>query len=210
MTTQRKTTLSPECIVEAALLASPGPVPLRRLRKLFDDRLTSADVRILLMNLDRFWKKRGLRLTETASGWRFVTSKSAGRFLSKMREEKPQRFSRAALETLAVIAYRQPVTRGDIEEIRGVSLSSGLLRPFEELGWIEVVGYRETPGRPELFATTKRFLEDFGLKGLEALPVVQMPDAEPFELSSLNRVEGAPAQDGELSLFVEEVSDEKA
>lgn len=210
MTTPVSASLTPECIVEAALLASPGPVPLRRLRKLFDDRLTSADVRILLMNLDRFWKRRGLRLTETASGWRFVTSKAAGRFIGKMREEKPQRFTRAALETLAVIAYRQPVTRGDIEEIRGVSLSAGLLRPFEELGWIEVVGYRETPGRPELLGTTKRFLEDFALTGLDALPVVQMPDAEKFELSSLNRIDDASVTGGELSLFVEEQSDEKA
>lgn len=184
--------LSREHILEAALLTAKKPLSVRELRRLFDDELSHADVLKLLESLSAFWRERGLRLREVAGGWRMETAPEATPFLFKLKDEdRPKRFTRAALETLAVIAYRQPVTRGDIEEIRGVSLSPGTLRMFEERGWIETVGWRETPGRPALLGTTRQFLEDFGLKSLEDLPVPESADNAPFDLSSTRiEVEG--------------------
>ena len=184
--------LSREHILEAALLTAKKPVSVRELRRLFDDELSHADVLKLLDSLSAFWQGRGLRLREVAGGWRMETAPEATPYLFKLKDEdRPKRFTRAALETLAVIAYRQPVTRGDIEEIRGVSLSPGTLRMFEERGWIETVGWRETPGRPALLGTTRQFLEDFGLKSLEDLPVPESAENAPFDLSSTRKeVEG--------------------
>lgn len=184
--------LSPICVIEAALLSSEGPLPVRELRRLFADRLTAGEVRELLEELGLFWRERGLVLVETAQGWRFQTAEAVEPFLKRLALERQRAYSRAALETLAVIVYRQPVTRGDIEAVRGVAVQPGILRQFEDRGWIQVVGRRESPGRPELFATTKRFLSDLGLKTLADLPVVRDPKeaAESAEALGL-RVESA-------------------
>lgn len=180
--------LSRQHILEAALLTAKKPVAVRDLRRLFDDELSYGEVVALLGELARFWEGRGLRVKEVAGGWRMETASEATPFLLKLKEEdRPKRFTRAALETLAVIAYRQPVTRGDIEEIRGVGLSPGTLRMFEERGWIETVGWRETPGRPALLGTTRQFLEDFGLKSLEELPVPESAENAPFDLASTRK-----------------------
>lgn len=198
--------LSREQILEAALLTAAKPVSVRDLRRLFDDALTHAEVTALLEALARRWETRGLRVREVAGGWRMETAPEAMPFLRKLREDdRPRRFTRAALETLAVIAYRQPVTRGDIEDIRGVTLSPGTLRLFEERGWIETVGWRESPGRPALLGTTRKFLEDFGLKRLEDLPIPEGAAVENFELSSTRREDesNVPSPQPTLTLTLE-------
>ncbi len=167
----------PSLVLEAALLASPRPIPVRELRRLFDDRLSAKTVRGHLEALQSFWSARGMRLIELSDGWRFQTSDEAARYLQRLETEKPQRYTRAAMETLAIIAYRQPVTRGDIEELRGVAVNPATLRAFEERGWIETIGHRETPGRPALLGTTKQFLNDLGLRSLDELPSL---DSEPL------------------------------
>jgi len=160
-------------ILEAALLASPEPLGLAELRRLFDGELSADAVRRLLEELREDWKGRPVELVQLASGWRFQTRAEFRPFLQRLDLEKPPRYSRAVLETLAIIAYRQPVTRGDIEAIRGVSASSQILQALEARGWIDVVGHRETPGRPALYGTTKRFLDDLGLRSLEELPPLE-------------------------------------
>lgn len=162
--------LEPQFVLEAALLSADRPLSVRDLRRLFDDRLSAKTIRGHLQALQEHWNERGMRLVELATGWRFQTAQEAVYQLARLREERPARYSRAAMETLAIIAYRQPVTRGDIEDLRGVALNALLLRQFEERGWIETVGYRETPGRPALLGTTKQFLNDLGLKSLDELP----------------------------------------
>ena len=169
-------------VIEAALMTASTPLTITQLNRLFNDRLSEAALRSHLEALASFWESRGLRLREVATGWQFVTAESAAPYLQRMMEEKAPRYTRAALETLAIIAYRQPVTRGEIEEIRGVSLNPMLLRQFEERQWIETVGYRESPGRPALLATTPQFLNDLGLKSLEDLPQVELDALPQFEL----------------------------
>lgn len=166
-------TLEAKRILEAALLCAPQPVSLRDLRLLFDDALGADTVKSLLQALQQEWAPRGAELVQVATGWRFQSRPELRLFLDKLHPEKPPRYSRATLETLAIIAYRQPVTRGDIEEIRGVTVNSLIIKQLEDRGWIEVIGYRETIGRPALFATTRHFLDDLGLRSLEALPVLQ-------------------------------------
>ena len=184
--------LKPEHVIEAALLASRTPLEPRTLRKLFDDALSAKTIKQHLEALRAEWLERGLVLEELPGGaWRFRTAEALGPYLARLAVDKPQRFSRAALETLAVIAYRQPVTRGDIEAIRGVAVNPAIIRQLEERGWIETVGWRETPGRPALLGTTRQFLEDFGLKSLEDLPVPESAENAPFDLSSTRtEVEG--------------------
>ncbi len=160
-------------ILEAALLCAAQPVSLRELRLLFDDALGADTVKGLLRDLQQEWALRGVELVQVASGWRFQSRPELRPFLDKLYPEKPPRYSRAVLETLAIIAYRQPVTRGDIEEIRGVTVNSLIIKQLEDRGWIEVIGYRETVGRPALFATTRHFLDDLGLRSLEGLPELQ-------------------------------------
>lgn len=157
-------------ILETALLASAEPLPLSDLRKLFDEDLGSDTVRNVLETLRGEWEGRGVELVSTASGWRFRTRPQYQKFLDRLNPQKPPRYSRAVLETLAIIAYRQPVTRGDIEEIRGVTVSGNIIKTLEMRGWIDVVGHREVPGRPALYATTKTFLDDLNLHSLEELP----------------------------------------
>jgi segregation and condensation protein B len=157
-------------VVEAALLVSQEPLPLAELKKLFDEEIASDTLRRVLEDLRRDWQGRGVELTHVASGWRFRARPEYQRFIERINPQTPPRYSRAVLETLSIIAYRQPCTRGDIEEIRGVVVSPNIIKVLEARGWIDVVGHKEVPGRPELFATTKAFLDDLNLSTLEELP----------------------------------------
>lgn len=157
-------------ILEAVLLAQQQPLSLAELRKVFEDALHPDFLRRALDELRQAWEGRAVELVQVAEGWRFRTRPEYQPYLDRLNPEKPPRYSRAVLETLAVIAYRQPVTRGDIEAIRGVAVNSQIIRTLEERGWIETVGHREVPGRPALYATTKRFLSDLNLRALSELP----------------------------------------
>jgi len=157
-------------VLEAALLAAAEPLAMQDLRRLFGDELETDVLRRLLDALRDRWSDRGAELVQLASGWRFRTRAEYQPYLDRLREQKPPRYSRAVLETLAIIAYRQPVTRGDIEEIRGVAVSPNILKTLESRGWVDIVGHRDTPGRPGLYATTRRFLDELGLRSLTELP----------------------------------------
>lgn len=157
-------------ILEAALLTSQEPLPVAELKKLFDGTINSKQLLAMLSELGNQWQEKGIELVEVASGWRFQSRPEMQVYLEKLNPQKPPRYSRAVLETLAIIAYRQPVTRGDIEEIRGVTVSSAILKTLEMRGWIEVVGQRNVPGRPQLYATTPNFLNDLNLQSLDQLP----------------------------------------
>ncbi len=160
-------------VLEAALLTSHEPLSLDELARLFEDRMERATLRMLLDELRSDWHDRTLELTQVASGWRFQAREEYAPFLARLNPERQQRYSRAVLETLAIIAYRQPVTRGDIEEVRGVAVNPNTIRTLQERGWIDVVGHREVPGRPSLFATTKMFLDDLNLRSLAELPPLE-------------------------------------
>jgi segregation and condensation protein B len=156
--------------LEAALLTAQQPLALEQLQRLFPEEVDLETVRVLLEDLRRDWQGRGVELVTLASGWRFQSTPAMRPVLDRLNPEKAPRYSRAVMETLAIIAYRQPVTRGDIEEIRGVSTSAPVIKSLEERGWIESIGHREAPGRPGLLATTRAFLDDFGLRSLQELP----------------------------------------
>ena len=160
-------------VLEAALLAAQEPLPISELRKMFDEEIGADTIRRLLEELREAWKDRGVELAATASGWRFQTRASYQKFLERIQPEKAPRYSRAVLETLAIVAYRQPVTRGDIEQIRGVTVSAEVIKRLEDRGWVEVIGHKEVPGRPALYATTKTFLDDLGLRSLQELPLLE-------------------------------------
>jgi segregation and condensation protein B len=160
-------------IIEAALLAAQEPLSLNDLRRLFEEEIGADTLRRLLGELREEWGGKAVELVNSASGWRFQTRPRFQRYIDRLNPEKPPRYSRAVLETLAIIAYRQPVTRGDIEEIRGVVVSAPILQTLEARGWIDVVGHRETPGRPSLYATTRGFLDDLGLRSLQELPPLE-------------------------------------
>jgi segregation and condensation protein B len=157
-------------VVEAVLLVSPEPLPIAELKKLFDKEPSTDALRRVLDELRRDWQGRGIELTHVASGWRFRARPEIQKYIDRVSPQKPPRYSRAVLETLAIIAYRQPCTRGDIEEIRGVVVSPNIIKALEARGWIDVVGQKEVPGRPELLATTRAFLDDLNLTSLEELP----------------------------------------
>ena len=159
-------------VLEAALLAHTEPMPVSELRRLFDDELDADTIRLLLEDLQREWVGHGVELVPLASGWRFQTRPEMREYLDKLKNEKPPRYSRATMETLAIIAYRQPVTRGDIEDIRGVAVATQVIKSLEDRGWIEAIGHRDAPGRPALYATTRHFLDDLGLRSLEELPTL--------------------------------------
>ncbi len=156
--------------LEAALLSSPEPVPVTDLRRLFDEDYGAELLRRLLEELKADWSERSVELVNVASGWRFQVRPEFQNHIDRLNPQKPPRYSRAVLETLAIIAYKQPVTRGDIEGIRGVSVSSNILRTLEARGWIDIVGHKESPGRPALFSTTRTFLDDLNLRTLDELP----------------------------------------
>src|SRR3954466_972256 len=160
-------------VIEAALLASPEPLGLQELKRLFEGDLSADTLRNLLAEIGEEWKGRAVELVHVASGWRFQTTTDFTPYIERLAPEKPPKYSRAVMETLAIIAYRQPVTRGDIENIRGVVVSTQIIQSLEARGWIDVVGHRETPGRPALYATTRQFLDDLGLRSLEELPPLE-------------------------------------
>lgn len=157
-------------VLEAALLCAHEPMSLNDMRRLFDDDVSPDTIRALLGQLQSDWDGRGIQLAALATGWRFQSTPQMAPYLERLNPEKPPRYSRALMETLAIIAYRQPVTRGDIEEIRGVTVSSQLIRTLEERGWVEAIGHRDVLGRPELLGTTRRFLDDLCLRSLSELP----------------------------------------
>lgn len=157
-------------VLETALICAQQPLPLRELGVLFGGRLTADSLKLVLEELQDDWAERGVELVHVASGWRFQSRPQMREYLDRLHPEKPPRYSRATLETLAIIAYRQPVTRGDMEDIRGVTINSLLLKQLEDRGWVEVIGHRETVGRPALYATTRQFLDDLGIESLAQLP----------------------------------------
>ncbi|NDP64616.1 SMC-Scp complex subunit ScpB [Polaromonas sp.] len=180
-------------ILETALICAQQALTLRELGVLFNGELAADSIKLALGDLQDEWSGRGVELVHVASGWRFQSRPEMHEYLDRLNPEKPPRYSRATLETLAIIAYRQPVTRGDMEDIRGVTINSLLLRQLEDRGWVEVIGHRETVGRPALYATTRQFLDDLGVESLAGLPsmndtTAQIAKLEQFELG----IEGAP------------------
>ncbi|NDP37774.1 MAG: SMC-Scp complex subunit ScpB [Rhodoferax sp.] len=178
-------TVAAKRILETALICTPHPLQLRDMRVLFDDRLGFDTLKVLLQELQQDWAQRGVELVNVASGWRFQSRPEMREFLERLHPEKPPRYTRATLETLAIIAYRQPVTRGDIEDVRGVTVNSLLIKQLEDRGWIEVIGHRETIGRPALFATTKLFLDDLGLASLDQLPLLDTSEQRTDAIATL-------------------------
>jgi segregation and condensation protein B len=174
-------------VLEAALLSSAEPLPVADLRRMFDEDVGADVIRLMLEELRTEWAEKGAELVNVASGWRFRVRPAYQKFMDRLNPQKPPKYSRAVLETLAIIAYRQPVTRGDIEEIRGVTVSSGILKALEARGWIDEIGHREVPGRPVLYSTTRTFLDDLNLRSLDELPPLE-------DLGSLVETEQPAAQ----------------
>ena len=164
-------------VIETALLCAQEPITAMDLTRLFTDDTSQADIETLLTAIQEGWQDKGMELVHIATGWRFQSRLSMREYLDRLTPEKPPRYSRAVMETLAIIAYRQPVTRGEIEEIRGVAVSSNVMKQLEDRGWVEVIGHKETIGRPGLYATTKQFLDDLSLPNLQSLPLLE--DAAP-------------------------------
>ncbi|MDM0013625.1 SMC-Scp complex subunit ScpB [Variovorax sp. J22P168] len=177
-------------ILETALICSTQPLPVRELRVLFDDELGADTIKSLLLELQEDWSQRGLELVSVGSGWRFQSRPELRDHLDRLHPEKPPRYTRAALETLAIIAYRQPVTRGDMEDIRGVTINSLILKQLEDRNWVEVIGHRETVGRPALYATTRQFLDDLGLASLDQLPLIEKPMQQAALIDALEQAAG--------------------
>ncbi|RIX84783.1 SMC-Scp complex subunit ScpB [Acidovorax cavernicola] len=177
-------------ILETALICSSQPLPVRDMRVLFDDELGVDTIKVLLLELQEDWAQRGLELVSVGSGWRFQSRPEMRDHLDRLHPEKPPRYTRAALETLAIIAYRQPATRGDMEDIRGVTINSLILKQLEDRGWVEVIGHRETVGRPALYATTRQFLDDLGLASLDQLPLVETPAQQAALVDALQQASG--------------------
>ena len=181
-------------VLETALLCSTQPVTVRDLRVLFDDALGADTLKVLLEEIQLDWAERGLELVSVATGWRFQSRPELRQYLDKLNPEKPPKYTRAVMETLAIIAYRQPVTRGDMEDIRGVTINTQILKQLEDRGWVEVIGHRESVGRPGLYATTRQFLDDLGLASLDQLPLLPSVDTQATALSTLNMSEEDPSQ----------------
>lgn len=196
-------------ILETALICAQQPLTIKDLRSLFADEIGADSLRMLLDDLADDWSDRGVELVAIASGWRFQSRPELREYLDRMHPEKPQRYSRAVMETLAIIAYRQPVTRGDIEDIRGVVVSTQIVKQLEDRNWIEVVGHREAPGRPALYATTQQFLDDLGLASLSQLPALEAagePGAalvEALEGQGSLLEAGTPAEGGETAVVTD-------
>ncbi len=179
-------------VLETALICSQQPLQIRDLRALFDEAVGTETLKQMLADLKLDWAQRGVELVQVASGWRFQSRPEMREFLDRLHPEKPPRYTRATLETLAIIAYRQPVTRGDMEDIRGVTISSQIIKQLEDRGWIEVIGHREAPGRPALFATTRHFLDDLGLASLDELPLLDKDAAGTDMFESLAQAADDP------------------
>lgn len=192
--------LDAQRVLETALICATQPLTLRELGQLFDGEVGPDSLAHLLQDLQQIWQGRGVELVCVASGWRFQSKPQMRVYLDRLHPEKPPRYSRATLETLAIIAYRQPVTRGDMEDIRGVTINAAIIKQLEDRGWIEVIGHRETVGRPALFATTRQFLDDLGLASLDQLPALDLGGAGPAALDALTAK--LPTDDGDTpSLF---------
>jgi segregation and condensation protein B len=200
-------------ILETALLCAQQPVSLRDMRTLLDDAIGPDSIKSLLSDLQMEWSGRGVELVAMATGWRFQSRPELRPFLDRLHPEKPPRYARATLETLAIIAYRQPVSRGDIEDIRGVTVNSLTIKQLEDRGWIEVIGHRDTVGRPALFATTRHFLDDFGLASLDQLPLLQQGSGVMDDLTgtsgdllaALQQVD-AQADDAQINLDIADMN----
>ena len=190
-------------VLETALLCSTQPVTVRDMRVLFDDALGADTLKVLLEELQLEWAERGLELISVATGWRFQSRPELRIYLDKLNPEKPPKYTRAVMETLAIIAYRQPVTRGDMEDIRGVTINTQILKQLEDRGWVEVIGHRESVGRPGLYATTRHFLDDLGLSSLDQLPLLNNTDGQAAILASLNADQEDSTQ---VSLSLEEAA----
>ncbi len=173
-------------VLETALICAQQPLPLREMGVLFDGALTADSLKMMLEELQHDWSLRGVELVHVATGWRFQSRPRMREYLDKLHPEKPPRYSRAVLETLAIVVYRQPVTRGDMEDIRGVTINSMILKQLEDRGWVEVIGHRETVGRPALYATTRQFLDDLGIESLDQLPVM---DSAAGQVAMLEQIE---------------------
>jgi segregation and condensation protein B len=189
-------------VLETALLCSTQPVTVRDMRVLFDDALGADTLKVLLEELQLDWAERGLELVSVATGWRFQSRPELRVYLDKLNPEKPPKYTRAVMETLAIIAYRQPVTRGDMEDIRGVTINTQILKQLEDRGWVEVIGHRESVGRPGLYATTRHFLDDLGLSSLDQLPLLNNAEGQAAILASLN---ANPEDSTQVSLSLDEV-----
>ncbi|MBX9793036.1 MAG: SMC-Scp complex subunit ScpB [Burkholderiaceae bacterium] len=172
-------------VLQTALICAREPLAIRDMRALFADELGTDVLRELLDELVRDWEGEGVELVSVSTGWRFQSRPEMREFLDRLNPEKPPKYSRAVMETLAIIAYRQPVTRGDIEDIRGVTVATQIVKQLEDRGWVEAIGYREAPGRPALLATTRQFLDDLGLASLEQLPLIQGAAVLPESLGDL-------------------------
>lgn len=187
-TTTNMNTTDAKRVLETALICAQQPLPLRDMGALFNGVLTTDTLKLVLEELQNDWAGRGVELVRVASGWRFQSRPQMREYLDRLHPEKPPRYSRATLETLAIIAYRQPVTRGDMEDIRGVTINSMILKQLEDRGWVEVIGHRETVGRPALYATTRQFLDDLGVESLDQLPSM---NKAPDELAALEQIDFA-------------------
>ena len=188
-------------VLEAALLTSQEPMSLARLRSLFEDRIGADTLRQMLESLREQWKGRSVELVALASGWRFQTASDVSEILSHLNPDRPPKYSRAVMETLAIIAYRQPVTRGDIESIRGVTVSSQVIKTLEERGWIETMGHKEVLGRPALLGTTRQFLDDLGLESIQQLPAIEFdPQAHARSDQQFPQHQPAPHNAEELAV----------
>jgi len=188
-------------VLETALLCAAQPMQLSEMRKLFgdDEQFDNSALRALLETIQNNWADGGLELVQLATGWRFQSRPRMQRYLERLNPEKPPKYSRAVMETLAIVAWRQPVTRGDIEDIRGVTVSSQIVKALEDRGWIEVIGHRDAPGRPALFGTTRQFLDDLGLRALDELPALESAQAAAalagLDLGEVQQIMGeAPAE----------------
>ena len=197
-------TVDAKRVLETALICAQQPLPLREMGVLFNGTLNLDSIKMLLGDLQNDWSDRGAELVQIATGWRFQSRPQMREYLDRLHPEKPPRYTRATLETLAIIAYRQPVTRGDMEDIRGVTINSLILKQLEDRGWVDVIGHRETVGRPALYATTKQFLDDLGVSSLNELPPMDSPN-EPTAM--LEQIEfGMSAPDLALELPDEPLS----
>jgi segregation and condensation protein B len=198
-------TVDAKRVLETALICAQQPLPLREMGVLFNGTLNLDSIKLLLEDLQNDWSDRGVELIHIATGWRFQSRPQMREFLDRLHPEKPPRYTRATLETLAIIAYRQPVTRGDMEDIRGVTINSLILKQLEDRGWVDVIGHRETVGRPALYATTKQFLDDLGVSSLNELPPM---DSQNEPTAMLEQIEfGMSAPDAALELPVEVMPD---
>ena len=192
-------TLDAKRVLETALICSQQPLPLRDMGVLFNGTLNLDSIKLLLEDLQNDWSERGVELIQVATGWRFQSRPNMREFLDRLHPEKPPRYTRATLETLAIIAYRQPVTRGDMEDIRGVTINSLILKQLEDRGWVDVIGHRETVGRPALYATTKQFLDDLGVGSLNELPPMGSQKEPAAMLEQIDFATGALGADIEMS-----------